>query len=81
MTTVVRDIIVGALKRLGAFDAASEPSAEDVADEGFNACMKGEVIRVPGNLNRAATLAGRATPRWLLRRVSGAMVRRLKPGG
>lgn len=32
MTTVVRDIIVGALKRLGAFDAASEPSAEDVAD-------------------------------------------------
>jgi short-subunit dehydrogenase len=57
-------------------------SAESVADEGFEACMKGEVIRVPGALNRAATLAGRATPRWLLRRVSGAMVRRLKsPGG
>ena len=55
--------------------------AEDVADEGFNACMKGEVIRVPGVLNRAATLAGRATPRWLLRRVSGAMVRRLKGKG
>jgi hypothetical protein len=42
--------------------------------------MKGEVIRVPGVLNLAATLAGRATPRWLLRRFSGAMLRRLKPG-
>ena len=56
-------------------------SAEQVADEGFQACLKGEVIRVPGVLNRAATLAGRATPRWLLRRVSGAMVRRLKGKG
>ena len=56
-------------------------TADEVADEGFQASMKGEVIRVPGALNRAATLAGRATPRWLLRRVSGAMVRRLKPGG
>ena len=56
-------------------------SAEEVADEGFQACLKGEVIRVPGVLNQAATLAGRATPRWLLRRVSGAVVRRMKPGG
>jgi uncharacterized protein len=53
-------------------------SAEDVANEGFDACMKGDVIRVPGVLNRAATVAGRATPRWLLRRVSGALVRTLK---
>ena len=40
--------------------------------------MKGEVIRVPGALNLAATLAGRATPKWLLRRVSGAVVRGMK---
>jgi hypothetical protein len=53
-------------------------SAGDVADEGFEACMKGEVIRVPGALNRATVVAGRATPKWLLRRVSGALVRRLK---
>ena len=38
--------------------------------------MGGEVITVPGLLNLAATLAGRATPKWLLRRVSGALVRR-----
>ncbi|HRD96238.1 MAG TPA: SDR family oxidoreductase [Rubrivivax sp.] len=51
---------------------------EAVADEGFDACMKGEVIRVPGALNRAAILAGRATPKWLLRRVSGAVARGMK---
>jgi uncharacterized protein len=53
-------------------------TAEDVAQQGFDACMKGDVICVPGALNRAATVAGRATPRWLLRRVSGALVRALK---
>ena len=53
-------------------------SAEDVADEGFDACMKGDTIRVPGVLNLATVVAGRATPKWLLRRVSGALVRRMK---
>jgi hypothetical protein len=53
---------------LGALPSFVVGSADAVADEGFEACMKGEVIRVPGALNRAATLAGRAAPRWLLRR-------------
>jgi short-subunit dehydrogenase len=65
---------------LGGLPAFVVGSAEDVAAEGFEACMKGEVIRVPGVLNQAAMLAGRATPRWLLRRFSGALVRRMKPG-
>jgi uncharacterized protein len=49
-----------------------------VAQQGFDACMRGDVICVPGVLNRAATVAGRVAPRWLLRRVSGALVRALK---
>lgn len=53
-------------------------SADDVADQGFEACMQGDVICVPGALNRATVVAGRATPKWLLRRVSGALVRRMK---
>jgi hypothetical protein len=53
-------------------------SAEDVADAGFEACMAGQVIRVPGVLNHASVVAGRATPKWLLRKLSGALVRRLK---
>jgi short-subunit dehydrogenase len=49
--------------------------AEKVADEGYRACMQGEVIRVPGAVNQAVTLASRATPRWLLRRVVGTLAR------
>ena len=53
-------------------------NAQDVAQQGFDACMRGEVIRVPGVVNQATILASRATPKWLLRRVSGAMIRSLK---
>jgi uncharacterized protein len=53
-------------------------SAESVAEEGYRACLRGEVIRVPGVLNRATVVAGRATPKWLLRSLSGAVVRRMK---
>lgn len=47
----------------------------DVAEEGYQACMKGEVIKVPGIINLAAILAGRATPKWLLRKVTGTFGR------
>jgi len=48
---------------------------EDVAAQGYKACMQGDVICVPGALNLAATIAGRSTPKWLLRRVSGIVGR------
>tara|TARA_R110002124_G_scaffold16165_15_gene69487 strand:- start:3005 stop:3796 length:792 start_codon:yes stop_codon:yes gene_type:complete len=48
---------------------------ENVAAQGYHACLKGEVISVPGTVNRVATLTGRATPKWLLRRISGVMGR------
>jgi uncharacterized protein len=51
--------------------------AQAVAKECFEACMRGEVIRVPGVINQASMIAGRATPKWLLRKVGGAMVRAL----
>jgi uncharacterized protein len=50
---------------------------ETVANEGFEACLRGEVIRVPGILNQAAMLASRAAPKWVLRRVSGVVARRM----
>lgn len=53
-------------------------TAEDVAEDGYQACLRGDVIKVPGVRNLAATLAGRATPKWLLRTLSGEMVRRLR---
>jgi hypothetical protein len=48
---------------------------DDVAADGYKACMKGEVIVVPGAMNLAAILAGRAIPKWLLRRITGAVGR------
>lgn len=50
-------------------------NVDDVAREGFDACMRGDVICVPGMINRAATLASRSTPKWLLRRLSGMFAR------
>ena len=50
--------------------------ADEVAEEGYRACMQGAVIRVPGALNQVVTLASRATPKWLLRRVAGTLARR-----
>jgi uncharacterized protein len=48
---------------------------DDVAQQGFEACLEGEVICVPGAVNLALTVAGRATPKWFLRRVSGIVGR------
>jgi short-subunit dehydrogenase len=50
--------------------------AAEVAAEGYRACLRGEVIKVPGVLNLASTLAARATPKWLVRGLSGAVARR-----
>ena len=47
-----------------------------VAEEGYQACMQGEVIRVPGVINLATTLVARATPKWLVRRVAGLLGRK-----
>jgi short-subunit dehydrogenase len=49
-----------------------------VAARGVAACLRGDVICVPGLVNQAAVIAGRATPKWLLRRVSGAVTRTLE---
>ncbi len=50
-------------------------NVQDVAREGFEACMKGQTICVPGVINQAAMLASGSTPKWLLRRVSGLLAR------
>jgi short-subunit dehydrogenase len=46
-----------------------------VAAQGFQACLKGDVICVPGALNLAMSVSGRAVPKWFLRRVSGMVGR------
>ncbi|PLW83218.1 short-chain dehydrogenase [Kineobactrum sediminis] len=48
---------------------------QDVAGEAWRACLKGQAIVVPGTLNLAATVAARATPKWLVRRLTGLLGR------
>lgn len=50
--------------------------APTVAADGYAACMRGDVIVVPGAINLVTTLASRATPKWLLRKVSGVLGRK-----
>jgi len=61
---------VRSLPRLAVADART------VAAEGYEACMRGEAVRIPGFLNQVTTLSGRALPRWLVRRVAGMIGRR-----
>ncbi len=66
----------GANERLGQLPGFLIGDVDDVARQGFEACMKGEVICVPGVINRAAMIASRSTPKWLVRRIGGMLGRK-----
>lgn len=46
-------------------------NVNDVARQGFEACMRGDVVCIPGVINQAAMLASRSTPKWLVRKLGG----------
>ncbi|MEC8429303.1 MAG: short-chain dehydrogenase, partial [Pseudomonadota bacterium] len=49
--------------------------AQKVAREGFEACIKGEVICIPELINKATALSFSKSPRWLVRRLTGLLGR------
>jgi short-subunit dehydrogenase len=49
--------------------------AQEVAREGVEGMLSGEAIVIPGAVNQATTLLTRRMPKWLYRRLSGALVR------
>lgn len=49
--------------------------AHKVAREGFEACIKGEVICIPELINKATALSFSKSPRWLVRRLTGLLGR------
>jgi hypothetical protein len=63
--------------RLARLPAFVVDSADAVAAAGYRACMNGDAIVVPGIVNRATTAAALAAPRWLVRRIVGALGREL----
>jgi hypothetical protein len=49
---------------------------EDVAREGYEACVAGRAVVVPGLPNRLVASAVQLYPRWLVRGVGGLVGRR-----
>jgi len=49
----------------------------DVAREGYQACMNGEAVRVPGVANRLSAFWSSTTPRWLVRTMGGIVARQM----
>lgn len=47
-----------------------------VAKAAFDACERGDAIVVPGAINQGAMIASRATPKWLVRMLGGAIGRK-----
>ncbi len=66
----------GANDKVGRIPDFLVGEVKDVARQGFAACMKGEVICVPGAINRAAMIASRGAPKWLVRRLGGMLGRK-----
>ena len=52
---------------------------EDVAREGFEACMSGKTVYVHGLVNQLTSSWMQYSPRWLVRRLGGLLTRRAKP--
>ncbi len=50
--------------------------AQAVAQDAFNACMRGDVICVPGAVNQALVIGSRSAPKWLVRKVGGLLGRK-----
>lgn len=65
----------GANDKVGRIPSFMVGDVNDVAQAGFHACMNGDAICVPGAINLATTLATRATPKWLVRKLGGLLGR------
>jgi short-subunit dehydrogenase len=74
-TDMVQDITQrGMLADVPSFMIADVKS---VAKEGYDACVNGEVVRVPGLANQMSALWTQTQPRWLVRTLTGFVGRQL----
>jgi uncharacterized protein len=74
-TDMVQDI--GRHGSLPEVPALFQSDVKDVAKQGFDACMAGEVVRVPGIANQVSAMWSQTQPRWLSRTVGGLIGRQL----
>ena len=50
---------------------------KSVVKEGYDACMNGEVVRVPGLANQMSAMWSQTQPRWLVSTLGGMIGRQL----
>lgn len=74
--TPMKDVIDQANPKFSRLIGPTVSNVDGVAEEGFDACLRGEVIRVPGAVNLLTALSSRAAPKWLVRRVIGIVGRK-----
>ncbi len=75
-TEMVHDIAKGG----GAFSEVPSFMISDVkavVKEGYDACISGEVVRVPGLANQISAMWSQTQPRWLVRTLGGMIGRQL----
>jgi hypothetical protein len=69
--TSMLDNLEAGNQRIATLSALVSSDVEQVAREGFDACMRGDAVVVPGMVNRATVWTARALPKWLVRRIGG----------
>jgi uncharacterized protein len=74
-TDMVQDVAPrGSLPEIPAFMIGD---VKAVVKEGYDACINGEVVRVPGLANQISALWSQTQPRWLVRTLGGMIGRQL----
>ena len=70
--------VTGSRKLVAQMPAWMWSKAEDVAREGVDAVLRGDVIRIPGRVNRALSTVAKLTPEWLALKLSDSQSKRFR---
>jgi short-subunit dehydrogenase len=63
--------------RLAQLPEALVGDVDEVAEAGYQACMAGDAVTVPGAINQGTAWVAQVMPKWLLRRIAGRLGRPL----
>ena len=74
--TAMLGAAAGANSKVSQIPSFMVGQAETVAQDAFNACMRGDAICVPGVVNQALVIGSRSAPKWLVRKLGGLLGRK-----
>ena len=74
--TAMLGAAAGANSKVSQIPSFMVGQAETVAQDAFNACMRGDAICVPGVVNQALVIGSRTAPKWLVRKLGGLLGRK-----